>query len=252
MLGAEALTALQEFYDVHFENIEGGFFPSMFTSDRDLKNKVTDVIERCFNDALSHELSDDYKILYGNFMVKYPGSESFMKIHQDWTYVAEPFHESYAIWVPLVATNLDNGALQVVPKSHLIPNYKRGPGMDNPFYPYSRMLMKDFSSLQNLAPGEALCWNHRLVHYSTPNLTAMPRVAVTAIFVPRKARVIHYFKKDVEDVLRGYAVDRDFFHEYKIGLGPDRPIIESENYVPMKVAQEEITLTLKTGRPKTT
>ena len=251
MLSSSSIMELTQFYQEHFRTVDKGFYPSMFSRNSKLNRMVTEVIESCFTDALGSQISDDFEILYGNFMVKYPGEESFMKVHQDWTYVDETENESFAIWVPLIDTVPENGSIHVVPRSHLIPNFKRGPGMDNPFYPHSELLMSEQLSVsQNLAAGEALCWNHRLVHYSIPNRTSVQRVAVTAIYVPKDAQIIHYFKQDSGLNLNKYVVDRQFFHSYDVGSEPDRPILSVENYDPMRFGEAEMETYLKVCNPK--
>lgn len=209
-----------------------GFHPTMFHNGADYRKKMNDAIVEVLSSKLGKYFGDDHKILYGNFMVKEPGSESVMKIHQDWTYVDETKHNSYAFWIPLCDLNTENGAFNVVPFSHHTQNLKRGPGTYCPFYEHRDVVEKKYSKPLYLKAGQAVCWNHRLAHFSPANISNSPRIAVTVIVVPTNAQTIHYYKNDNSKDLLQFEIDSDFFNIYKIGQQPDLPIISKEKYIP--------------------
>jgi ectoine hydroxylase-related dioxygenase (phytanoyl-CoA dioxygenase family) len=204
----------------------------MFHENEEYRMKMNDAIVAELNKALYSFLGNQYEILYGNFMVKEPGEESVMKIHQDWTYVDETKNNSFAIWVPLCNLTTQNGAFHVVPYSHNSKNLQRGPGTHCPFFEHREIIEEKFSNPLYLKAGEAVCWNHRLAHYSPSNLSEKPRIAVTVIIVPKNKEIIHFYKSDNIDLLECFSINKSFFFKYKIGFRPtfDCRLIFKENY----------------------
>jgi len=220
----EIIESLSNYYNSLTHPFSKGFHPSMFWEDNETKKKISEVICNAISDYLSNNLSH-HRVLYGNFMVKQPGPESGMKLHQDWSYVDEPGQESYAIWFPLLDLNSKNGALYMVPGSHKFLNTVRGPGVFCPFEENEQKIKDDFGYPLFLKKGEPVIWQHRVLHYSPPNMSDVPRVAVTAIIVPMKAPVYHYFKQNVCDVIEKYLVQDEFYYNYKIGKRPDSNVL---------------------------
>jgi ectoine hydroxylase-related dioxygenase (phytanoyl-CoA dioxygenase family) len=235
---------IEKLLHIYFENTPigmAGFHPTMFFEDVNYRKKMNDVIVEVLSDKLKNIISDGYKVLYGNFMVKEPGEASAMKIHQDWTYVDESKHQSFAFWIPLCDLNTENGAFHVVPYSHQADNLQRGPGTHCPFFEYKALIEEKFSKPLYLKAGEAVCWNHKLAHFSPANLSYEPRIAVTVIVVPENADVVHYFKPDSENTLFKYSVDENFYEAYKIGQFPSKQHTLSENYLPFSYSKKHLS-----------
>jgi len=155
-------------------------------------------------------------------MVKESGENSIMKIHQDWSYVEEAHYQSFAIWFPLSDLTQKNGALSMIPKSHLYGNHDRGPGVHCPFYENEEYLIQNFGKCLYLKKGQPVVWEHHLLHYSPPNLSEETRIAVTAIIVPKDIPVYHYFKNEEENLLEQFEIETDFYFNYKIGKRPEK------------------------------
>lgn len=215
---------LLQFYLANHPNKLEGFHPTLMQRDAGKRKLLSDFICSELQDYVEKHIPS-FRLLYGSFMVKEPGEQSNMKLHQDWSYVSEPGQESLAIWFPLTDLNEQNGALHVIPRSHLIENYVRGPGVFCPFSENSDYIIKEWGLPLFLKKGEPVIWNHRLLHYSPPNLSAEPRVAVTAILVSEGSTVIHYFKPEENDVVQEYEVEKDFYFHYEIGQMPQKNVI---------------------------
>ena len=63
-----------------------------------------------------------------SFLVKWPGPDSGLYVHQDSTYVDESVGASFAFWVALddADDDIGNGPLRVLPGSHLLADEYRG------------------------------------------------------------------------------------------------------------------------------
>lgn len=236
LLNPTQITSLTDFFYESNPGIGSGFVPTMFDPNTAHRNNVSNFIIDVLSKPLNRMLSSDYEVLFGNYMVKYPGDASRMKIHQDWSYVQEPENSSFAIWVPLVDLSIENGALHMVPGSHRIENYERGPGLYCPFHEYSHEIEAQLQEVKYLKAGEAVCWNHRMVHSSPANNSNHLRIAVTVILVPRNTQVIHYFKGDESEEVECFRVEDDFFDRYEIGRRPKLELLHSKRYSPKRIS----------------
>lgn len=212
---------LMDFYSTLDNTAKKGTHVTMFNPSYEYRKKVDNKIkELCA--ATAEGLMNGYRVLYTNFMVKEPGMEGNFPLHQDWTYVDENQFSSYAFWIPLSDVNDTNGALHVVNGSHRFITALRGPYVHEPFSGISETIKEKYSTPVNLRAGEALIWDHRLIHFSKPNNTNTPRIAFTLIMVPNTAPIIHCFGVDRSETgqIEVYNVDTDFFMHYTISKRP--------------------------------
>lgn len=221
---AEELQELKLFYDTLPETNSKGTHVTMFHPSYDYRLKVEQKIRQLFA-AKAEKMLIDYRVLFTNYMVKEPGPEGDFPVHQDWTYVDETKYASYAFWIPLSDVDQLNGALHVVPGSHKLINHLRGPYVHEPFRELSDEIKKKYSHPVKLKAGEALIWDHRLIHYSLPNLSAKTRIAFTLILVPQNVEIIHCFAKNNQsnssDEIEVFEVDTPFYLNYIISQRPE-------------------------------
>lgn len=220
-LNTEEIEFLKEFYFKNTSNNSlSGFHATMFHKDKIYKQKVNEIIQNTINHKFSNCFSDDYKLLYANFMVKEKGLNSKMKWHQDWSYVHENQYNSYAIWIPLQDLNENNGVFTIAEESHKLNNFVRGPGVEDSFIS-EKWINENFKiNPLYLKAGEAVIWHHRLLHASPPNMTDIPRVSATAIILPKLAENIHFYRYKNEKFIREYSVTPDFYIDNDISELP--------------------------------
>jgi SAM-dependent methyltransferase len=221
MLEAVAISRLSSYYEANLPEHKTGTHVTMFQPDPAYRKAADLEIESVLAPYVLN-VFPGYRILYGNFMVKEPGAEGRFPVHQDWRYVQEPDFLSYAVWIPLQDTDETNGTLGVLSGSHQVLTAPRGPFLHEPFAGISEEVRNRYGKLIPLKAGEALIWDHRLLHYSNANLSTQPRLAVTVIMVPEQAKTFHCFRRseDPEDRCRLYEISREFFHHYQIGSEP--------------------------------
>jgi hypothetical protein len=177
-------------------------------------------------------------------MVKEPGPEGDFPVHQDWTYVDESRFASYAFWIPMQDVTINNGVLHTVSGSHRFITALRGPYVHEPFKQLSESIKTKYAEPVNLKAGEALIWDHRLIHFSLPNVSSGPRMAFTLIAVPKEARTIHCFGLDETrgTTIEKYEVDSDFFLRYTIGKKPEGvKLLETVTQPEVTVSEEQFS-----------
>ncbi len=129
---------------------------------------------------------------WGNYFAKRPGAPA-IPLHADLQYVDEPIDISINVWIPLCDVGPQNGGLGVVPCSHLYLNQLRGTNMTDSYRKHALVIQQRHGRTLSLKAGEAVVYDHRLLHFSTPNLTDAHRLAVTMVGLPIGAQPIHWF-----------------------------------------------------------
>ncbi|MCB9256459.1 MAG: phytanoyl-CoA dioxygenase family protein [Chitinophagales bacterium] len=233
-LSKEAVADLQLFYTNNPFHPTNDFHSTHFLEDTSYKRKVHEAILQASQDKLA-ELLANYQAVFANFMVKEPGSKSIMPLHADWTYVNEEETQSIALWCPLVDTCLENGMLGVVPKSHLLEKNFRGPKIPSPFHDYNQYIIDTYGKLLEVKAGQAVIYNHRLLHFSPPNLSKEPRLAFNLVLVPKDAEIVHYAAFDsYPKVFKYTGLNSDFFINYVHFQIPDADFLDQEIQLDLK------------------
>jgi hypothetical protein len=214
LIDHEDCQKLLDFYHQNPNLDKGEFHSTHFSTDRAYKKRVHQNISATYHKALEQYL-ENYKPIFANFMVKEAHENSIMPLHADWTYVNEDKSVSLGVWSPLMDTNLKNGMLGVVPKSHFFKKNPRGPQIPTPFHDFNEYIIDKYGKLLPIKAGEAVIYDHRLLHFSPPNLSSKTRVAVNIVMVPNNEKMIHYASfGDLEHVSVFQPKDESFYLEY--------------------------------------
>ena len=123
----------------------------------------------------------------GQCLVKEPGGGHAKHLHQDGAYFEHRFEGPVACLTYLVDTNLENGALHVVPGSHRLPmlthiDTPSHLGLDEREWPWDRSLPICG------APGDSIFFHVKTVHGSPENRSRKPR----PVFIHRYRRPDDY------------------------------------------------------------
>jgi len=122
---------------------------------------------------ITTKLFPELELLGGTLATKMKGKTT-LKAHNDWNIVDEKRFNSYNLWLSLVDTDKNNGTLGLIPNSHLWQHGHRGFGIPGNFEQYTRHLIP-LSIEPNLKAGQAILYNHKLIHFSRSNTTNQPR-----------------------------------------------------------------------------
>lgn len=186
------------------------FFGPHRGDDPDLRRRFhTALLNGCSAQVL--RLFADHRIFWASVLNKDPDPASALDLHQDWTFVAEPFERSALVWVPLIDVDQMNGTLLVVPGSH-----RRGPDLrgSQPWPDTLTEIRADLVTSPRTRPlqvtkGQAVVYDNALVHGSTSNLSGSGRPVAAFAVAPRRARLCHATVLNGDPVVA--SVDDRFF-----------------------------------------
>lgn len=141
---------------------------------------------------LADRLFVDHRLLVLSLLDKRQGADGVLPLHHDPTFVPEEGHRSVTLWIALddIDARTDNGPLHVLPGSHLVAEDLRGTRIEPGYVSGIQELWSRTLSV-GVRAGDAVVWDSRLLHGSSPNRSGCPRRAVVAVAIPGDARLVH-------------------------------------------------------------
>jgi ectoine hydroxylase-related dioxygenase (phytanoyl-CoA dioxygenase family) len=134
-------------------------------------------------------------------------------VHQDWTFVDEPEFTSATVWCPLVDVDESNGTLVLYRGSHLLgPSWRGSPRLPSRFDGQEDEIRSAHGTPVRCRAGQAVVYDHRVVHWSGPNRSEDP---------PQATPLIHLHAEADGSVTR-YEVPDDFLGDLEFGAPPSR------------------------------
>lgn len=213
---AEKIDVLHQLYLTYFESNRPGFYSSSFIENETERDQINQTIQSILSEEIE-SICEPFQSLGACFLTKNPGKEGEMPPHQDWTIVDEPAVHAVTIWIPLQDVDSSNGALQVIPGSHLFSKALRSPTLEDPFKNLQEDIKKDLVTIP-LKKGQVIAFSHGLIHASQANTTDQVRIAATFGFVPKNAQLYFYHKNEAQ-LLEKYQIEADFFQRYNTQIG---------------------------------
>lgn len=192
-----------------FHEIHPGPIPPFYATAHSTEERIRMESSRFIHQQLKPYLDplvQNCMLLGGSFIVKTNESDRRLEAHQDWNLVDEAHFRSYNLWVPLVETQSDSGALKVLPGSHNWPSRWRGPNTVDPLQSVINEIWEEMLMLA-LKPGQAILYDHALYHGSFPNFSSIPRIALVLGLVPSGAELLHPVQEDIEIALYRSTID---------------------------------------------
>ena len=201
----------------------GGFNASMFSPDAAYRNAADRAVKEVFTPRAA-PVVPGYRLVFCNFLVKepLPGDGGVVQIHQDPTFVDEDRYDTIGIWVPLVDTNLENGAIAVIPGSHRWNHGPRGyGGRASPYLGLIPTFLKHSQALPMRA-GTALVFSQKVFHGSPANRSRATRISATALLAPNEVPLRCYYPNPkLPGKLEVFEVDDLFYTRYLYGTRPE-------------------------------
>lgn len=237
-IGSEEVDCLQKIYQENYRNEDSPFYSTSFSEDIDLQKKVNKEVIAVLQPIIDQYFTN-YKLLGSSYLEKLPHENNPLPIHQDWTVCDEALYGSFTIWIPLQETTINNGAIRVIPGSHITTNNLRAPSLPVAFENSRNELQKYLRDLP-LKAGEAFIFNQALMHASYPNQSNQSRLAVTVGLVPEKAKMsMLYYDNDRKKVSRYSMPDDMFLHYPQIIKSPKIGAFEEEfDYVVPEINEQ--------------
>lgn len=232
-IDAERVERLRAIYDELFPEPMSGFVPTYAVPMPERKAQATALVKDLLLPVFT-PFFDRHRAFNSSFLMKWPGDDSALPLHQDVSYVDERVFRTVVVWVALddADEELDNGPLQVVRGSHRFDRLPRG---TNTWWPYGPVM--DFMTEHCLRPlpvrrGDVLVMDNALLHCSFPNHSGRPRLAVALSLAPEEAGLIHTVGND-EGTVTLYDVDEQFFVD-------DTPYTLHDNGMPERFERREV------------
>ncbi len=216
-LSADEVSALVDFYYEHHPREQDGIYATAHVPDISFRMKMNEEIKKVFARAIQKTFSN-CNSLGGSFIAKGKGSKGTLQPHQDWNIVDEEKFRSFNIWVPLVDLTDNNGVIKVLPKSHAWIKSYRSANISSAYEKTNDLLWQKMISLY-MERGEALIYDHRLLHASGENLSNEIRLAAVYGIIPQGAEMLYYHKAD-ENTVEVFESNPEFFLYGNIFEGP--------------------------------
>lgn len=211
--GVAAVRAIRERHGAAPGDPGTGLFNDTWSTDREYKRAVS----RALSDAMGTAVADTlvgHRILGLVHIVKWPGEAGRVPAHRDPSFVDESVHRSVAVWCALEDLGPDDGVLRVVPGSHLLDSGVRVHQAPENLYPDVDAHSEELSVAVPLRAGEAIVYDHRLIHLSDPIGGARERTVVAGVMTPSAARPVYSLSTPEGDVTVG--IDEEFFLAHRL------------------------------------
>jgi ectoine hydroxylase-related dioxygenase (phytanoyl-CoA dioxygenase family) len=221
----EQTEAIKQAYSQIHGSIGGGFESTMNNPSPAYKKQVFETITHYTNPILQKHLIE-YTPVTANFVIKRPHSTSQVPAHRDWSMCDETEYAGINIWVALDHCHVLNGALHILPGSHLTAKGPRGNKIKTNDSIEFELNRHKFLPLY-IKKGQAIIYDLRCLHFSPPNASETIRYAAGCACIPNEAKPIHY-KADADDEILVYHAPVEFYMHYAYGIDqipPDAQLI---------------------------
>ncbi len=241
LLHDEDVSRLQNIYERFRPNTEAyRFHSTMFIKDAGYRQQISNEIQNLIGDKILG-LFNNYKILFANFIVKEPGGNNRVDIHQDWSFTDDSRYTSVVLWLPLTDINEHTGLFFALKRSHTFLHNIRFTPYPEKAYEHLRKYVLEHSDVYHLKAGEAVIYHGALIHFSEPNISLKKRLAIGIVLIPSEAPNYHYYKRSAESKnLEVYEVNEAFYHNFDFYDEPKgaRKVSEISEYAGLPLASE--------------
>ena len=166
---------------------------------QDLMNKVAPR----FADLSNCDIGDG-----GAFFIKPNTDKSRLEPHQDSTVIDENKEYAIFVWIPLCNITKNNGALYVLPKSHLWGNTYRSQHIPWAFRNIHKQLWEYMEPIY-LNKGDIVLFDSSIIHASEKNNSDTYRIAFCGALLPKNHQKVEYLITKNE--ARKYYVDNTYW-----------------------------------------
>lgn len=244
LLSVEEVTELRKLYTQIQADVvrdEKTHFSTGEHLESDIALVTSKAIDEIILSALNRHLVN-YESLMSAFIVKpaLQKAEEYFEWHQDLSFVDEEHYCAAQLWVSLQDTAPENGNIQIVEGTHgYQDNIRTSPIYPSFFGDYQEQMVKQCKQI-TMRAGQALIFNHKLLHGSTPNQSSTERIAVISALKPKEAEWFYFEYLEAEQKVFKYAADLDFYLKKWTGHAaePDK-LIDSFVYHFPKMSAEQ-------------
>lgn len=190
-----------------------GWHSDAWAEDRSYRSAVTKELDEVLRRPLS-AVVPAHDILVAAHVVKWPGAPELVA-HRDASFVDERRHRSITAWIAMNDVDEASGCIWFDPGSHR--HARRGRVHDDPVNldprPHDAFVRNAVAA--PLRAGQAVLFDHAIVHGSGPMHAAAARVAIAVILVPRGVAT-SYRIRDGQGGIIEFGIDRSFFVDNRL------------------------------------
>lgn len=245
-LNNKETASLKKLYDSLEGDLgEAAFASTIMSKSAIYRHAVSKGIENHFKRAMA-TIFEGVTFFWGNFNIKYPHQNiGIVPLHQDPSFLDERRFQPLGLWVPLMDTTLENGALEVIPGSHHFLHFPRCGGAPFPFSTYQEALLKEFGVSLPMKAGQIYIGSPALFHASPTNKSQHPRIVAAGLAGPSESRLRYHFYNDSEADNKAdiFDVDQNYYLSAPLFSRPDEKeyeLVESLVLEKQKVTKEEL------------
>jgi non-heme Fe2+,alpha-ketoglutarate-dependent halogenase len=167
-------------------------------------------------DAIQDLYGENLLCWTSNFFIKEGHDPTYVSWHQDSTYWGLSKPDVVTAWVALSESNKSNGAMEVVPATHLLDQipHKDTFARNNALTRGQEVAVEVDQNLAiaiELLPGEMSLHHVRIIHGSPPNRSARRRIGLAIRYMPTEVRQLE--GNDSATLVRGIDHFKTFHHE---------------------------------------
>jgi non-heme Fe2+,alpha-ketoglutarate-dependent halogenase len=179
-------------------------------------------------DAIEDLYGENLLCWTSSFFIKNAQDPAFVSWHQDSTYWGLSKPDVVTAWVALSESNESNGAMQVVPGTHLLDQMPhRDTFSEHNLLTRGQEVAVDVDPSKavslELEPGEMSLHHVRIVHGSPPNASDKRRIGFAIRYIPTYVRQLE--GDDSATLVRGIDTYQTFEHEPKPSVELDPELV---------------------------
>jgi len=210
------------FDDLHPDKLPA-FYPSVMNGDAKYRQTVSEAIRAVFDPKIA-VIFDGAEICVESFIKKEPRQKlNEVPMHIDPSFSDEKQFMCVNVWCPLSDVTIANGCLQIVPgtEHHAVPlrPLSEAGRVDHPFDVVMPLLKAKYARDVEMAAGDALIFNGRLLHGSGPNESAEARLVAACVAVPQEAPILLPIPISPTEA-ELFEVDKTYFWGNQLGTRP--------------------------------
>ncbi len=220
-----------------------------------IRNKIFDEVEKVLVPLVS-EYFANFEVAVALMFLKRPCStaDGCVRVHCDPTLLPDESSQRHInFWMPLVDVDATNGALWMVPHSHVVFPPANAISIPPAFTNIQNELSR-YAECVPMRAGELLVFDNRMPHYSMQNLSDSDRPALVLSIVPREAEFISLYRPPEENgQIEVYRQSHDWYRGIDWIAAMKRPstgeFLGYLNFQPYFLSESELCKCLDARRP---
>lgn len=197
----------------NMDSAQKGLYSNLYALGSEVNWSVSQEMENICNPAFTQHFV--HALLNGGvFIAKGANPDSSCYLHQDPSCTYEQQYATYALWIPLVDIDETTGLFYTVEGSHQMRQHVRCFNNPSKGFDINTINSNKLRSI-TMKAGEALVFDHALVHGSAANLSGKVRIAAVMGIIPEGTPYTFFWKTGAGQ-FTAYRMDKEYFIKNQI------------------------------------